>query len=458
MKLTFYLIVVILGALFPLVSNAYGDGLASEILPPSVIGNRNVTLSIGSTPFLINDNSTGTQLGIILIDASTSQPIPQATIAVSAFKGSTALFGHIFQSDGGNFVLSFYPQPSGNISIDEQGNPLASFFGQHSGIYSIKGPVFNSGGLYHFKIEVLTMDSYSNQISKSFNAAISVPEYDKYTIHDNKYGNMQVQVVAYYDQINNFNYDPVTRFINFTMPFNWSEQNIDSLSVLHQEIQIPRTFDDYIVTKYDTYVDNIKLPDKALTIDDYSSDTNRVLHIILYKQGVKDLLSQIQNPAQQMTFSLRPSTENTFPVVQFTRNAQFKVALSWDPPKILAGSDTTFNFKVLDPYQSNQTVIDITYDFSVLEGKNGVIYHQIGKTTNSFGGDNIDVPFPSNYTGAITIAFENLKDNSFADSEFSATVSNPEPTPEFPFTVLIVFAAIISLTITLTRLRVFNRN
>lgn len=453
---TIYLFIIVFAVSVPLITHAYGDGLASEILPPSVVGNKNVTLSIGSTPFLMDSNHTGTQLGIILLDATTQQPIPQATIAISAFKGDNSLFGHIFQSDGGNFVLSFYPQPSGNISVNEQGNPLSSFFGQHSGMYSIKGPVFNSAGLYHFKIEVLTMDSYDNQISKSFNAAISIPEYDKYTIHDNKYGNQQVQIVAYYDQINNFKYDPATRFINFTMPFDWSEQNIGSLSILHQEVQVPRAFDDYIVTKYDTYVNNIKLPDKALTIDDYSSDTNRVLHIILYKQEVQDLFSEIKNPGQQMTFSLKPSTENGFPIVQLTRNAQFKVALSWDPPKILAGTTTTFNFKVLDPSQ-NQTVGDITYDFSVLEGKNGVIYHQVGKTTNSFGGDNISVPFPSNYTGAITIAFENLKDNSFADSEFSSTVSNPEPTPEFPFTTIIVFATIISLSVTLSRLHVFNK-
>jgi hypothetical protein len=456
-KLNYYIFVVFLVASFLSFSYVYGDGLASETLPPSVIGNRNVTLSIGSTPFLINNNNTGTQLGFVLLDASTQQPIPDATLSISVFKGDNALFGHIFQSDGGNFVLSFYSQQSGNISIDEKGNPLVSFFGQHVGIYDIKGPVFNTGGLYHFKIEVITMGSYDNQISKSFNAAISIPEYDKYTIHDNKFGNQQIQVIAYYDQINNFNYNPTTRFINFTMPFNWSEDNINSLSILHQEVQVPRVFGDYIVTKYDTYVDNIKLPDKALTIDDYSSDANRVLHIILYKQDVRNLLSELQNPIQQMTFSLRPSVENAFPVVQFTRNAQFKVALSWDPPKILDGSTTTFNFKVMDPYLMNKTVGDITYDFSVLEGKNGVIYHQVGKTSNSDSGNNIEVRFPTDYTGSITIAFENLKENSFADAEFTATVSNPESVPEFPFTVLIAFAAVISLGIVLTRLAIFNR-
>jgi len=417
MTLTHYLFIIFLSSSFLLVSHAYGDGLASETLPPSVMGNQNVTLSIGSTPFLIDNNSTGTQLGLVLMDATNQQPIPDATISISAFKGGNALFGHIFHSDSGNFVLSFYPQTSVNISIDEKGNALSEFFGQHSGIYDIKGPVFSSGGLYRFKIEVLTMNSYDNQVNKSFNAAISIPEYNKYTIHDNKFGNQQIQIIGYYDQIHDISYDPTTKFINFTMPFNWSQQNIDQLTVLHQEIQIPRSFDGYIVTKYDAYVNNIKVPDKAITIDDYSSDINRVVHLILYKQGVRDLLSEQKDPGQQAIFSLRPSTENAFPIVQFTRNSQFKVALSWDPPKILAGSTTRFNFKVMDPYLMNQTVSDITYDFSVLEGKNGVIFHQVGKTSGSSDGNNIDVTFPIDYTGSITLAFENLKDRIYSYCE-----------------------------------------
>lgn len=450
-------LLVFFGVTIFVISHAYGDGLASETLPPSVIGNRSVTLSIGSTPFLIDNNNTGTQLGIVLLDAGNQQQIPGATISISSFKENSAIFGHIFQSDSGKFVLSFYPQSSGSISINEQGNPLSQFFGQHSGIYNIKGPVFKAPGLYHFKIQVLTMDSYDNQISKLFNAAISIPDYAKYTIHDNKFGTQQIQIIGYYDQISNFIYDPATRFINFTMPFNWSQNNIDSLTVLHQEIQIPREFGDYIVTKYDAYVNNIKLPDKALTIDDYSSDTNRVLHLILFKPDVKNLLVELVNPEPQMTFSLKPSTENSFPIVQYTRNAQFKVALRWDPPKILAGSTTRFNFIVMDPYLMNKTVGDITYDLSVLEGKEGVIYHEVGKTTPSNDGNNIDVAFPQDYTGTITIAFENLKDNSFADAEFTATVSKPESTPEFPLTTVFTLAAIFGLSILLTKMNLFKR-
>jgi hypothetical protein len=271
-----------------------------------------------------------------------------------------------------------------------------------------------------------------------------------------------MQIIAYYDQLHNITYDPVKKFVNFTMPFDWSTQNISQLTVVHQEIRIPRTLGDFVVTKYDAYVNNIKIPDKLISIDDYSMDAYRIVHLILYRPDVENLFSEQKDPGQEMNFAMKPSDENAFPVVQFTRNAQYKIALSWDPPKILAGSTAQFNFKVLDPYAMNQTVSPISYDFSVLEGKNGVIYHQIGKTTDSSYGDNINVAFPSNYTGAITIAFEDLNGSSFSATEFPATVSNPDTAtsqstvPEFPLTTFAVLATMFGLVVSLSRIGLFK--
>lgn len=461
MRSLYFLVIFVIAVSLFLVSEARGDGLASEILPPSLIGNTNVTLSIGSVPFLINDTSAGTQLNLVLMDADTQQPIPDATLAISAFKGQDAVFGHIFKSDSGNFVLSFYPQQTGNTTFDEQGGLLSGLFGQDSGNYDVKGPVFNTGGLYRFKIEVITMGAYDNQVSKSYTAGISMPEYYNLTITDPGYGTQQMQIIAYYDRLNNITYDPAKKFVNFTMPFDWSTQNISQLTVVHQEIRIPRTLGDFVVTKYDAYVNDIKIPDKLISIDDYSMDAYRIVHLILYKPDVENLFSEQKDPGQMMNFALKPSDENEFPVIQFTRNAQYKIALSWDPPKILAGSTAQFNFKVLDPYTANQTVSPISYDFSVLEGKNGVIYHQIGKTTDTSYGDNINVAFPSNYTGAITVAFEDLNGSSFSATEFPATVSIPDTTsqstvPEFPLTTFVVLAIMFVLAISLSKMSLFK--
>ncbi|HSB56425.1 MAG TPA: hypothetical protein VLD38_01255 [Nitrosopumilaceae archaeon] len=412
------------------ISLAYADGLASETLPPVIVGGRSITLTIGSTPASTTDPSAGTEIGITLNE--NENPISDVTFAIESMKGDKVLFSHTFKSDNGGVLLLMSPQKSGDVSIDDNyGGGLSGLFGQNTGNAVIKGPIFDSGGLYKFKIDILTMDSYENKLSQpiGFKAAISIPEITTHQIHDNDYGNQTIGLVAYYDQINNFNYNAGTKFLNFSMPFDWSEENIDQVSVVHQEIRIPRTFGDFLVTKYEAYVNNVPLPDETITIDDYSSD-NRTIHIFLSKKELQEI--EQENPETIMNFSLHPSDEAKFPITAFTRNAQYKVSLSWDPPKIIAGSNTKFYFKVLDPYLINKTVASVNYDFSLFQNQK-VIFQKRGVTTNFQTENNeIEVPIPNDSIGPITIAFENLSGNSFAGVEFTSVVTKPNTSHAFP--------------------------
>ena len=430
---------------------AHGDGLASEILPPEMIGNKNVTLSINSSPFLIDNNHVGTQINFILQDASTQEPIPEVTLAVSAFKNDQALFGHVFMSDNGNFLFDVTPDNSTDkITINEEGGILPGLLG-HGGSYQIEGPVFASGGLYKFKIDVLTMGSYNYQVRKTYNAAISIPITTQYPITDGDDGKQTITITAYYDQIGNFQYDSNNKKMSFSMPFNWNQDNLKQVTVVHQELKIPRTFSSFIVTKYDAYVNGVALPDNAVSIDDYSSDDQRIIHLILYKQEVNTIATQ-NSTKSEMDFTLSPSNETAFPIMQYTRNAQYKISLSWDPPKILAGHTTKFSFQILDPYLVNKTVNSIDYDFSIIEGKNGLLFHDSSTTNNNGDPNTEEVNFPANYTGPITIGFENLNGNSFSDSEISGVVSQPHTIPEFPTGSLIVIVTVFSLAIMFPRL------
>jgi hypothetical protein len=431
-------------------TSAYGDGLASEILPPAMIGNKNVTLSINSSPFLIDNNHVGTQINFIVQDASNQVPFQQVTLSVAAFKDNNALFGHIFMSDSGNFLFNVIPDNStNNITITEKGGVLPGLLG-HSGTYDIKGPVFVSGGLYKFKISVLTLGSYDNQISKSYDAAISIPQTNQYTVDDKEDGKQTVSIVAYYDTIGNFQYDKDNKKMSFTMPFNWSPDNLKQVTVVHQELKIPRSFVTFVVTKYDASVNGVQLPDKAISIDDYSSDEYRIIHLILYKQEIATI-SQQQNTKQEMDFTLSPSNQTAFPIIQYTRNAQYKVGLSWDPPQIMAGHTTKLSFQVFDPYIVNKTVGSIPYDFSAIEGKNGLVYHKSGTTNSDGTPSTIDMNIPDNYTGPITLGFENLNGNSFADAEFTGIVSRPAIVPEFPSGVIMISIVVFTAALILPR-------
>lgn len=81
------------------------------------------------------------------------------------------------------------------------------------------------------------------------------------------------------------------------------------------------------------------------------------------------------------------------------------------------------------------------------------MFHKSGTTNNDDTPNTVDVNFPENYSGPITIGFENLNGNSFADSEISGIVSKPRIVPEFPTGSLIMITAIFSLVIILPRLR-----
>jgi len=338
--------------------------------------------------------------------------------------------------------------------VEENKSVFGQIFGSNSDTIDVLGPDFTAG-LYKFHIEILSAYSYDPlPIPIKYDPKISIPEYTKYTINDNTYGNQPVEIIGYYDQIKNFQYDVEKKSINFVMPFDWSKDNINAVTVVHQEIQIPKTWGNYLATKYDAYINGIKLPDKTILIDDYSSD-GRIIHLILYKEGIMELVKKQQNPKPEMDFSLIPSNKTSFPIIQFTRNAQFKVSLSWNPPKIIAGSNTSFSFRILDPYLVNQTAGAVSYDFAII-GNHNLIFQKSGITSDSDTDNTIDVPIPANATGPITIAFENLNGSSFASVEFASVVSNPIYAPEFPVGSLVVLFAIFVVVISFSKLTKFR--
>ena len=432
---------VILGIIFLCFSfiPTYGHGVGAETLPPVMIGKRNATLSIGMSQATAEPANTDREIDIQLYETDTLKPINNVIFLVKAVKDNKILFEHEFPTEKGSLVMLMTKSDSSEVQIlgedDAMKKLFESLFGPSDNtVYIIKGPIFDKGGLYHFQIDVLTADSLENNLEPSihYNAAISIPERTTHQVDDKNSGSQTVDVITYYDLIDEFNYDSNTKFINFTMPFDWSKENIDQVSIVHEEILVPRTFGDFLATNYEAYVNNILLPDEAISIDDYSSD-NRTIHIVLFNQNLQEITKK-QKPNQKMDFSLRPNDETKFPIIGFTRNLQYKINLEWDPAKIIAGSNAKFHFKVLDPYLINKTVSSVSYDFSVIQNQK-VLFKKSGITTDSETEYNtIDVQIPSGSGGPIIIAFENLGGNSFAGTEFTSVVKKTT-SQVFPITL-----------------------
>lgn len=192
----------------------------------------------------------------------------------------------------------------------------------------VRGPVFTSGGLYDYTVKILTIDSDSNVLTDEIKleGAISLAVNDDYTVNDSLNKEQTIQLISYFDQINNFAFESNT--IKFSIPFDWN-QDLEQLSVVHEEIRIPNTFGDFLSTTYTSVVNGVSLPSNAVTIDDYSFE-DRTIHIVLNQKLIKEIHDDaITDSDSVMNFELKPSQQVTFPLEFATPDLRYKVFLSW---------------------------------------------------------------------------------------------------------------------------------
>jgi len=404
--------------LFSSISESYGHGLGYEIMPPEMLGSKLVSLEISSDTW--PDEYTK-EISFALFETDTGVAVKNVTYFVMLTKQNEVLFDITSQRDDGMFVLKLHTTEDDQITVEEEGS---NFFGSlldGSKIVNVKGNVFDSGGLYDFKVIITTGDDYSNVLSPPLDYDVGISFLDKtlHNINDINFGQQQLDVITYYELISDdFNYDPSKKMISYSMPFDWSEKNIEQISVVHQELIIPKTFGDLMVKSFSTNVNGMQVPDNAITIDDFSPK-NRVIHLVLNQKDISQLSKKIQDYPSKMHFSIMPSAEN-LPLTTMTENAQFRINLSWEPQSIKSGSATTFYFQILDAFLLDRPV-SVSYDLSIFH--DGEKIAQASGISADMGLNVVEFDVPDDITGVMTLQFENLNGSDLADAVLPVIVN-----------------------------------
>jgi len=403
--------------LFSSISESYGHGLGYEIMPPEMLGSKLVSLEISSDT---RPDEYTKEISFALFETDTGVAVKNVTYFVMLTKQNEVLFDITSQRDDGVFVLKLHTTEDDQITVEEE---YSNFFGSlldGSKIVNVKGNVFDSGGLYDFKVIITTGDAYSNVLSPPLDYDVGISFLDKtaHSINDINFGQQKLNVITYYELINDdFAYDPTKKMVSYSMPFDWSEKNILETSVMHQEIIIPKTFGDLMVESFSVNVNGFQVPDGVITIDDFSAK-NRVVHIVLNQNDILELSKKIEGFHNNMHFSIMPSADN-LPLTTMTENAQFKLNLSWEPQNIESGSTVTFFFDILDAFLLDRPV-SASYDLSIFH--NGEKIDQAIGVSNASGHNMIEFDVPDDVTGVITLQFDNLNGSKLADAVFSVVV------------------------------------
>ena len=424
MKVNFLLVVIFSLILFSSGINlVYSHGLGSETLPPVDYNGKQITIEVSSTQ-KTDETGDDQQISIALIDFESKITLRDVTFLIKSEKGNQFLFEKEFKADNGFLVFNFVSENNDSLVIEEveDTNPFGSLLGLESRLINVKGPKLSDGGLYKFDIEILTIGDYSQNLTNTleFNAGISLPQISSKIIDDPDFGPQTIDLISFYDEISDFSYDANSKQFSFFMPFDWSESNIEQTSVVHEEIDIPKGFGPLLVSGYSISVNDVKLEDNVVTIDDYFSE-KRLVHFTIYQKELEKISANSNNESG-MHFVIKPDRDYTH-LSSVTDNGQFRILVSWEPENLSSNSNGKLIFDITDVFLRNKPV-STNYDLKIIKNKQ-IIFDTSGVSIDSRDLHNtVEFFIPENISGIVYLNFENLGNNPLAKTSFPIVIDS----------------------------------
>ena len=430
---------IIFSLLFP-INSSFGHGWGLDKANIDYDG-REISVSIELPMYF--DESEDKIINIIAYDVKAKENAKNVTFLIGLFHKNEMIFRNYFFTSDGNLSIHINPtKDQETIIIGEQDSLLGAWYATESKPIELVGPVFDSGGLFHFEIELRTIDEPTNIVENlgTYVADVSMVETTSYQQKDLKGNNVDFSMKSYFDKITSFHYDPQKNLVTFEMPFDWSENVISHIPVVHTEVHFPKEFADFLTPSYIGKVNGIKLFKSNVMIDDYTEQDKRIVHFILLQDHLKYIKNQQRMSEAEvpsfMQFTLEVSDKIEFPMIALTRDEQFQVDLSWDPLEIEPDKNTKFIFTIRDAATGNP-LRQSSYNFVILQN-NVEVYRTSGLA--QIGGESEDYMFSESQTGPTIIRFENIRDSGL-DTEFGFVV-----VPEFgTIAMMILGVAIVSI-------------
>jgi predicted secreted protein with PEFG-CTERM motif len=211
------------------------------------------------------------------------------------------------------------------------------------------------------------------------------------------------------------------------------------------ETHFPKDFAEFLTPSYSGNVNGIELFNSSVSVDDYSEDGERVVHLVMLQDHLRYLKNEMKKSEEpipdNMSFTLSTSKDTAFPLEAYTKSEDFKINLSWDPLEIEPGVDTNFIFTIRDG-RTNEPLRSSDYTFVLIQ--NGEEIHRASGIAQ-VGGEFEKYTFGEDQTGPTIIKFENIR-NTGQETEFGLVV-----VPEFGAIAMLVLSISIFSVIFVTK-------
>ena len=424
MNLVKIVLICLVGSVF-FINNAYGHGLG---LDATTFGFDGKKILVNVEIPLYFEKTENKKITINAYDKETGTNVENITFLLAVFHNNELIVSDHFFAPQGVLSIDMIPTQETESRISGQQNSFGAWYDTGSESIQILSSSFDKGGLFHFEITITEIDGTTSVL------ADSVRMVDVSTVETSHYEeDTTFQITSYFDNISYFDYKSDENVVEFEMPFDWSEQNISHIPVIHEEVHFPKNFAKFLSPSYVGKVNGIDLFKSSVTVDDYSDESNRIVHLILLQDHLKFLKNELKKSGDSLPasikFTLEPSQTAKFPLTSFTKSEAFQVDLSWEPVVIEPQKNVKFIFTIRSG-ATGEPLRQSTYDFVIIQ--NGKEIHKKSGTA-TVGGDYEEYAFLESQSGPTIIRFDNIR-GSGSSTEFGLVV-----VPEFGAIVFLVF-------------------
>jgi hypothetical protein len=447
---------------------AHADGLFMEQFNANLEG-REVRLSVNvNPPVLTSETRQDAYVQFRLFDEATNATIRYSTFAITIEKGvgrdAERLLADVFHTESGLLTLKMQPQEGPVTILGTQEQFLNAWVADPGGTINVRGPIFLEGGLYHFRIEILGIDSIRelfrpDEVQK-FDSWLSVGDvFTENVEYDGEsYG---TTIISYYDRVEEFDFNSSEKTFTWSMPFDWNTSRIDQTTIfVHEEVKIPKSMagiGDSLA--FAASVNDTPLKGARLVIDPYTSQSDLVLHYLLNKPDILSIAEGVPDGTEQMTFALKPSAavQEETTTEMSTDTGGIHVALNWEPNPLDANAESIVSVRFSDAFSGESLDnMDVQYDIRILDSIDGTLVYESSGNTAVNGADTQTIDFPANELYRIEIQVQGIsEDGRPADMTRNGVARGIVVVPEFPAVLII---AIAGVTVSVLLSRKFVRN
>lgn len=307
----------------PHVSDAFGHGLGGDVAPPLDLGGRDVTVSTQLTPSdLSTDKTEDAAMEVKFYDVDTNDAFENVTYKIEIWRGEDLIARNLFFDSDGTLDIDLRTRLGCTENVSWKctvyygsEHPIApgALYAQGQSNVVIQGPIFERGGLYNIKVGITAATSARTTLVSPLNydTFVSVADVQPFTIRT-AHAEVPAAIKTYYDEVSNIEFDKERESLSFEMPFDWNPEYIKLVQIVHEELQVPKSFTTYSPDRgYAGYVDGVRLDNRVLIVDPYTYDDLNVIHFLITTAELERInaeLGEEHESKADMHFELVPES------------------------------------------------------------------------------------------------------------------------------------------------------